>query len=225
MDKSTLLIWPFVLVAGCIAGTLFAAETLAPVKIELPQPFFGGTPLDYWSSNLEPKSTEPRKPFMAPEGVGLISGGKPVSMDEDAFIYSGELKQLVDGSKDYFRENLIEMGPGTHWVQVDIEKEHAVHAVVLWHFHEGQRVYFDVVIQVSNDPKFEEGVTTLFNNDVDNSSKLGEGKNKEYIESYEGRLFDAKGAKGRYVRCYSNGNTASDLNHYIELEVYGKALE
>ena len=45
-------------------------------------------------------------------------------------------------------------------------------------------------------------------------------KDYEYIETYEGRLIDAKGVKGRYVRLYSNGNTSSDMNHYIEVEVY-----
>ena len=65
------------------------------------------------------------------------------------------------------------------------------------------------------------GVTTVFNNDHDNTSKLGLGKDKEYIEVAEGKLFDAKGAKGRYVRLYSNGNTTNDLTHYVEVEVYG----
>jgi len=29
-------------------------------------------------------------------------------------------------------------------------------------------------------------------------------------------------AKGRYVRLYSKGNTTNKLNHYIEVEVFGK---
>ena len=70
-------------------------------------------------------------------------------------------------------------------------------------------------------PGFKTGVTTVFNNDHDNSSKLGAGKDKEYIEVAEGKLFDPKGAKGRYVRLYSNGNTTNDLTHYVEVEVYG----
>ena len=81
------------------------------------------------------------------------------------------------------------------------------------------------MVQVAEDPDFITGVTTLFNNDDDNSSGLGAGKDKEYLENYEGKLLDGKGAKGRYVRLYSNGSTSSDANHYIEVEVYGKALE
>ena len=33
---------------------------------------------------------------------------------------------------------------------------------------------------------------------------------------------DAKGAKGRYLRVYGKGSTASDFNHFIEVEVWGK---
>jgi hypothetical protein len=54
---------------------------------------------------------------------------------------------------------------------------------------------------------------------------LGIGKDKEYIETREGRLFDPKGIKGRYVRFYSSGNTANDLNHYVEVEIYGTLIQ
>jgi hypothetical protein len=110
-------------------------------------------------------------------------------------------------------------------VQIDLGKMSQLAALVLWHFHQEGRVYRDVVVQVAEDPDFIMGVVTLFNNDDDNSSGLGAGKDKEYLETYEGKLLDGKGAKGRYVRLYSNGNTSSDANHYIEVEVYGKALE
>jgi hypothetical protein len=73
-----------------------------------------------------------------------------------------------------------------------------------------------VVVQVSNDPKFEKDVTTIFDNTV------GTGKDLAYIETYEGKLIDAKGVKGRYVRLYSKGNTTNKMNHYIEVEVFGK---
>ena len=48
------------------------------------------------------------------------------------------------------------------------------------------------------------------------------GKNYEYVETNEGRLIDCRGVKARYVRLYSDGNTSNDMNHYIEVEVYGK---
>jgi hypothetical protein len=31
-----------------------------------------------------------------------------------------------------------------------------------------------------------------------------------------------KAARLQYVRLYSNGNTANDMNHYIQVEIYGQ---
>jgi len=77
-------------------------------------------------------------------------------------------------------------------------------------------------VQTADDKDFTTNVKTLFNNDDDNSAGLGVGKDLLYIETSEGKLVDAKGVKGRYVRCYSNGNNNNDLNHWIELEVWGR---
>ena len=80
-----------------------------------------------------------------------------------------------------------------------------------------------MIIQISDDPAFKTGVTTVFNNDYDDSAKMGKGSDRPYVETRFGLLADAKGAKGRYVRLYSKGNTSNEMNHYIEVEVYGKA--
>ncbi|HXD00826.1 MAG TPA: hypothetical protein VN048_15905, partial [Verrucomicrobiae bacterium] len=88
--------------------------------------------------------------------------------------------------------------------------------------HSQARVYFDVVAQVSDDPAFTKDVTTIFNNAASNELGLGAGKDLDYIESFEGKLIDAKGVKGRYVRLYSKGNTTNKMNHYTEVEVFGK---
>lgn len=82
-------------------------------------------------------------------------------------------------------------------------------------------MYFDVAVQIADDPDFTRNVRTLFNNDIDNSAGLGVGTDMHYVETYKGELIDAKGHKARYVRLYSNGNNRNDLNHYIEVEVFG----
>ena len=79
-----------------------------------------------------------------------------------------------------------------------------------------------MVVQISDDPAFKTGVRTIFNNDADDSLGLGAGRDLHYTETYEGKLIDGKSTQGRYVRCYSNGNTHDELNHYIEVEVYGR---
>ena len=129
---------------------------------------------------------------------------------------------MTDGDKAGDEGCWVELGPGKQWVQIDLGKASDLFAIVLWHFHAQARVYHGVVVQVSDDPQFATGVTTLFNNDIDNRCGLGAGKDMAYIETCEGNLIDAKGVKGRYVRLYSNGNTTNKLNHYTEVEIYGK---
>jgi hypothetical protein len=46
-----------------------------------------------------------------------------------------------------------------------------------------------------------------------------------YVETAEGKLVDAKGSRARYVRLYSNGNNANELNHYVEVEIFGRAAK
>lgn len=211
-----------------VAAPALAQDTAAPtgdlepIKIELPEPFFGGTPVDYWSANLEPEDYKDRPPYLAPKGTVVVSKGKPVTSSQKEPLL-GELKQITDGDKDYAKTSLVELGSGVQWVQIDLGAEYTIYAILVWHFHEGKRVYFDIVAKVGNDPEFKEGAVTVYNNDIDNSAGLGVGKDKEYIENNKGRLITTpNGVKGRYVRLYSNGNTANEMNHYVEVEVFGK---
>jgi hypothetical protein len=132
---------------------------------------------------------------------------------------------VTDGEKSGEEGYFVELGPGVQYVQIDLESSHHLHAILIWHYHSQARVYRDVIVQVSDDDDFITGVKTLFNNDHDNSSGLGVGKEKEYIEVNEGRLIDPRGVTARYVRFYSRGNTANDMNHYVEAEVYGTPVK
>jgi len=82
-------------------------------------------------------------------------------------------------------------------------------------------VYSDIVVQVADDRDFLTNVRTIFNNDEDNSAGMGIGHDMNYVETNEGKLIDAKGVVGRYLRLYSNGNDTTSLNHYVEVEAYG----
>jgi hypothetical protein len=196
------------------------AEDLEAIEIELPDEFYGGTPLPYWSPNLEPPSYKDRPPFMAPKGTVILSKDKAVTAS--AAVNAGKLSQITDGDKSYKKSSMVQIAEGLQWIQVDLEDTRNIYAVLIWHFHSNKRVYFDLVAQVSDDPKFEEGVSTIYNNDYDNSAKFGVGKDNEYIENNKGRLIDAKGAKGRYLRIYGQGNTADEFNDFIEVEIWGK---
>ena len=217
--------------AGLIALFLLAIAPLlgaqpAPgheeLKLKLPKPMFIGTPTNLKSANLETVTGKSRGPVYVPKGTALLSGKKKVTSSE-ANPVIGELDMITDGDKSGGDGYFVELGPGVQWVQVDLGASHPLSAIHVWHYHSQARIYHDVTVQASDDPAFKTGVTTIFNNDHDNSAKLGQGKDKEYIEVAEGRLFDPKGAKGRYVRLASKGNTTNDLNHYVEVEVYGLA--
>lgn len=54
-------------------------------------------------------------------------------------------------------------------------------------------------------------MTTILNNDYDNSAGMGRGRDQPYFESRFVKLVDADGERARYVRLYSNGNTANDI--------------
>jgi hypothetical protein len=201
-----------------------AAGGLAPIELELPKPMFVGTPQDTRVENLEKPTGKPRPPFLAPAGTKNVAEGKPVSSsDEEPII--GEIEMITDGDKEAADGSYVELGPFTQHVTIDLESECNIYAIVAWHYHKQARVYYDVVVQVADDADFITNVRTLFNNDIDNSSGLGVGKDMHYTETNEGRLIDAKGVKARYVRLYSKGNTSNDLNHYIEVAVYGKPAQ
>ena len=82
------------------------------------------------------------------------------------------------------------------------------------------QAFHDTIVQISNDPEFKEGVTTVYNNDTDNSSKLGVGTDREYFELEWGRVVAVKGLKARYVRGFTKGSTLSAINCWQEIEVY-----
>jgi F5/8 type C domain-containing protein len=189
------------------------------LKLKLPKPMFIGTPTNLKSANLEVVTGKSRGAVYVPKGTVLLSGKKKVT-SSDANPVIGELDMITDGDKAGGDGYFVELGPSRQWVQIDLGASYPLHAILVWHYHSQARIYKDVVVQISDDPAFKTS-TTVFNNDHDNTAKLGPGKDKEYIEVAEGKLFDPKGAKGRYVRLYSSGNTTNDLNHYVEVEVFG----
>jgi len=186
---------------------------------------FVGTPKNIRTPNLEkPRGDKERPAFYVPQGTKNVALGKPVT-SSDMMPIIGELGLVTDADKEAADGCYVELGPGKQYVQIDLGETYAIHAIVVWHFHSDPRVYRDVVAQVSADKDFVTGVKTVYNNDHDNSIGLGMGKEKEYIETNEGRIMDAGGAQGRYVRLYSNGSTAGEMNHYIEVEVYATPAE
>jgi len=214
MKKTTLL----ALLATAILPTVHAADTI-PLTTTIPPEKIEGTPIEVKVPNLKPAASKAPE-LMVPAGTELLSKGKPVTSSDD-FPIIGDLPYITDGEKDAGEGYFLELSNGLQWVQIDLEKEANIQAIWLWHFHSQRRAYHDVVVQISNDPEFASGVTTVFNNDFDNSASLGTGNDSPYIETQYGLLIPVGSIKGRFVRFYSQGNTSSDMNHYIEVEVFG----
>jgi hypothetical protein len=199
-----------------------SADNMVPLDIKLPAPAFKGTPKDLQvGPNVEPVSDKPRAPMMVPPGLKNIAPGSKVT-SSDKNVTAENLAKLTDGDKEASDQSIIFIHKGTQWIQMDFGSPQEIFAVVIWHAHNMAKVYHDVIVQVADDADFIDNVRTVFNNDSDNSSGLGVGTDREYFETYEGKLINAKGVKARYIRFYSKGSTESALNEYTELEVFGR---
>jgi hypothetical protein len=219
MHKKIMIFLTLALIAA-VASVRSQDQTKVELKLQLPKPMFIGTPKNIRTPNLEVVTGKARGPFYVPAGTKLVSLKKPVTASDMAPVI-GETSFVTDGEKSGEDGYFVEFGPGKQWVQIDLKEPYILQAIIIWHYHSQARVYRDVVLQVSDDRDFVGGVTTIYNNDHDNTSGLGIGRDKEYIETNEGRLIDPKGVKARYVRLTSGGNTSNDMNHYVEVEVYG----
>ena len=219
----TWMVWAFLVwvLAPAAAGQSTGFE---PLPIVLPKPMFEGTPENLKAPNLAKPLGKPRPPFLAPAGTVNVARGKPV-------LYTGlepavgDVEMITDGDKSGADGSYVELGPNLQSVTIDLQARYTIYAVLVWHYHKQPRVYSDVVVRVADDPDSISNVRTLFNNDHDNSAGLGIGKELNYVETAEGRLIDAKGVQARYVRLYSNGNHVNPMNHYAEVEVFGKPAE
>jgi hypothetical protein len=215
--------------APTASGTPVApAANMVPLDIQLPKAIYVGTPQNLSEiPNLRPVSKEKRLPMLVPAGTKLLSLKKPVTSSETSPII-GEISYITDGDKEGIDGSEVQLGPGKQDVTIDLGQLSEIYAIVVWHYHKSACVVFDVVGQVAKDKDFVTDVKTVFNNDTDNTLGLGIGTDQQYVETNEGELIDciSKGSpKARYVRFYSKGCNFSELNYYIEIEVYGKPLE
>jgi hypothetical protein len=206
------------------SGLGVQAAVTEPLALKLPAPALKGTIIDLpVGPNIEPYSDKAPPPFLVPKGVKNLAAGCTVTSGTPP--WRAQLSQITDGKKEALDYDTVEMKKGTQWVQVDLGGPRLIYAIVMWHDHRYVQTMHDVIVQGSDDPEFRKGVTTLFNNDRDNSSNLGLGTDLEYFETIYGRTIDGKGLKVRYVRCYTNGSNLTRLNSWQELEVYGLPVD
>ena len=195
---------------------------LVPLPIKLPERTFTGSGPSGMTETRNMESYLGLRPdFLVPRDVTNVALNKPVTASTDPPA-KGTLAQIVDGDKEAAKDAEVDLGRKPQWVQIDLESPHELWAILFWHWHRQERVYYDVVVQVADDPGFTTNVRTLFNNDDDNSSGLGVGRDQHYLETHEGKLVNAGLEVAQYVRLSSNENTLNDRSHYLEVEVYGR---
>lgn len=206
------------------AADILAAETLVPLELTYPRPVRFATPTPPPGSSASPPPRQPHATPQVPAGTKMLSRGAAVSADEPAPLL-GEWTQITDGEVAAQPGSVVEFGPGPAWVQIDLGEPCRIALIRVWHDYARPHVYKDVVVRLAADADFTRNVTTLFNNDRDNSLGLGAGTDTEYFETFFGRLIDAGNARGRYLRLDSAGRYADDMNHLVEVEVFGRAVQ
>ena len=197
-------------------------QDMVPLKIKLPAPAFVGTPSETpVGTTVEKPSGVPRPLLMVPPGVINLAAKKKVTTSDTNQVPENLVK-IVDGDKESSEEGVVLLRKGTQWIQIDLGAPSEIYAILIWHAHDTPKVYHGVIAQVADDAEFTQNVRTLFNNDQKNVDGLGEGTNREYFETNEGKLIEGKGVVAQFVRLYSKGSTESRLNEYTEVEVYGR---
>lgn len=166
-----------------------------------------------------------QSPFMIPTETVNLTPDKSVTSSMTNAPTFGQLTQIVDGVKKSGESDYIQLDSGLQWVQIDLEKAHALYAIVIWHYYKDPVIYNDVIVQVADDADFTENVRTLFNNDHDNTADFGKGDDKAYYARWWGQIVDAKGSEARYVRVYTNGGINGENTRFVEIAVYGKELK
>lgn len=201
------------------AGALLGEQE--EIVLQLPKPMFVSSPvIDLGLPNMEKFDISKRiKSFKALKGTVNVAKGKKVTSSDPAPII-GDLSLITDGDAEGADGSFVELMPGKQWVQIDLGATHTIQKIALWHYHKLLAAYLDVVVQVSDDPDFSTGVTTLWNSDHDDTSGFGKGKDPAYVESNYGRILEGKAAKARYIRLWSHGNTSNEMNHYCEVQVF-----
>jgi len=150
--------------------------------------------------------------------AGNLAAGKQTTSS----VAFSNLQRVTDGNKNTNNYADSYTNSGIQWIQIDLGTSKNMGDIKLWHYFGDSRKYHDVVVQLSNDPAFASGVTTVYDNDTNNSTGRGTGTKSEYTETSAGLDIPFNAVSARYVRFYSNGSTANNYNHYVEIEIYGK---
>ncbi len=209
----------YLLLPGCNTGTTWLDIGLDTVTQATPR---------YKPNAVRPphlRKPKRRYPLRVVRGLKNMALHKPVTAAGEPTL--GELEQITDGIKTSGRFDIVE---GPKWVQVDLGAPVSIHAIAFWHFYKNPIIYDDVIVEIADDADFSRNVRMLFNNDHDDSSARGKGKDTAYISRWWGELIDARDADrtptiARFVRLYTRQSADGARSRYVEVAVYGMEIE
>lgn len=231
MRNASIFQWSELWIAGALAITLAPlrgddaqrpnAQDLAPLILKLPAAKEAGTPKTIPAGSTVDLNSKPQPPLLVPKDAVNVAPGKRITCS-DKNVVADDLAKLTDGDKEAEESSILLLHKGLQWVQFDLGGPYETYAIAIWHAFDTAKIYRAVIVQVAEDPDFTDNVRTLFNNDRENIAGLGIGTDRQYFESNQGKIIDAKGARARFVRLYSNGNSDSRMNEYTEVEIYAR---
>ena len=169
---------------------------------------------------------------------------KRADNDQDVSNKDSSPEKMIDGDKgsnsftctlDSIESDVL---AGTSvYFQIDLGDVFKLDQVKMWRYFADGRTYQDTIVVASEDAAFDANDTVLYSSVSDSKYAYGLLSNEKlanpdtkYAETSEGKTFEAKEQKARYIRIYTRGSiltsgTAHGGNHICELEVYGKAIK
>ncbi len=115
------------------------------------------------------------------------------------------------------------LGSGPVYIVIDLGQNYQLGELRFWHYYADGRTYHDVIAQLSQYSNFS-SLTTVFNNDTNNSAGQGTGSNSEYAESSAGKdVALSTPVTARYLRLWTNGSTVNAFNHCVEVQAFASA--
>ena len=186
----------FALAAAFVAASAQTQDqTKVELKLKLPKPMFIGTPRNIRTPNLEAVTGKPRGPFFVPAGTSCCRSGNR-SRRATRRRSSGSSPSSPTARSRARTAISSNSGRAKQWVRIDLKESAALRAILVWHYHSQARVYRDVVVQVSDDKDFVTGVTTLFNNDHDNTLGAGDREGQGVHRDQRGPADRRQGRQG-----------------------------
>lgn len=97
-------------------------------------------------------------PVILPTGIQNVALKRPVTAS--TVPVNGAPAWITDEKIDETHDDeCLDLGQGLQWVQIDLQARYTIYAIVLWRPVVEGHPYRDVIVQLSDDPLFQRGVT------------------------------------------------------------------